>query len=78
VARQGGAAAAVNNAKRSSSRSAIWSSVSTRSRAAASTIASGMPSRRRHRRATIALFCSLNVKHGWTAAARARSFRRGR
>ena len=51
-------------------RSASSSSGSARSRTAASSMASGMPSSRRHSRITSARFASLTVNPGSTAAAR--------
>ena len=56
---------------RSSSRAAIAAGLSAPSRAAASSRASGSPSRRRQIRATSSAFCSLSSKPGEAATARA-------
>src|SRR5215469_3361682 len=60
----------VNSPSRSPSRSSICSADSTGSRAAASSMASGMPSSRRQILATAAAFASVTANPGTTCAAR--------
>ena len=60
----------VSNRNRSSSRAAICATPIVRSRAAASSIASGSPSSRRHTSMTASTLDASTTKPGWTAAAR--------
>ena len=66
---------AVNNANRSSSRARICSADNTRARAAASSIANGIPSTRRHTRATATRLAAVSSNVGATAQARSTNSR---